>query len=133
MSITVAVLSMLGTYLVSAHESAEMISACVLSSGQMRLLSASDECKPSETKLTWNVVGPQFNDLHKFFEAQYEAIDDAVDEVAERVRTIGGRASGTLAEFVQQGRLKERPGDRPDIPSGRWSYRSAAGNSATRR
>ena len=62
----------------------------------------------------WNVVGPQFNDLHKFFEAQYEAIDDAVDEVAERVRTIGGRASGTLAEFVQQGRLKERPGDRPD-------------------
>src|SRR5437879_9485028 len=61
----------------------------------------------------WNVVGPQFNDLHKFFEAQYEAIDDAVDEVAERVRTIGGRASGTLAEFVQQGRLKERTGDRP--------------------
>src|SRR5437879_13839151 len=62
----------------------------------------------------WNVVGPQFNDLHKFFEAQYEAIDDAVDEVAERVRTIGGRASGTLAEFVQQGRWQERPGDGPD-------------------
>ena len=62
----------------------------------------------------WNVVGPQFNDLHKFFEAQYEALDDTVDDVAERVRTLGGRASGTLAEFVQQGRLKERPGDRPD-------------------
>ena len=32
----------------------------------------------------WNVVGPQFNDLHKFFEAQYEAIDEFIDEVAER-------------------------------------------------
>ena len=62
----------------------------------------------------WNVVGPQFNDLHKFFETQYEALDDVVDDVAERVRTLGGRASGTLAEFVQQSHLKERPGDRPD-------------------
>jgi hypothetical protein len=34
----------------------------------------------------WNVVGPQFNDLHKFFEAQYEELDDVVDEVAERMR-----------------------------------------------
>jgi starvation-inducible DNA-binding protein len=37
----------------------------------------------------WNVVGPQFNDLHKLFEAQYEALNDIVDEVAERVRTLG--------------------------------------------
>jgi starvation-inducible DNA-binding protein len=62
----------------------------------------------------WNVVGPQFNDLHKFFEAQYEALDEVVDEVAERARTLGGRALGTLAEFSQHARLKERPGDRPD-------------------
>jgi starvation-inducible DNA-binding protein len=62
----------------------------------------------------WNVVGPQFNDLHKFFEAQYEALDEIVDEVAERARTLGGRALGTLAEFSQHARLKERPGDRPD-------------------
>jgi len=62
----------------------------------------------------WNVVGLQFNDLHKFFEAQYEALDEVIDDVAERVRTLGGRALGTLAEFVAQGRLKERPGDRPD-------------------
>src|SRR5882724_7011621 len=47
----------------------------------------------------WNVTGPQFNDLHKFFEAQYEALDDVIDEVAERVRALGGRAAGTLEEF----------------------------------
>lgn len=61
----------------------------------------------------WNVVGPQFNDLHKFFEAQYEALDDIVDEVAERARALGGRALGTLTEFTQHGRLKERPGEAP--------------------
>ena len=61
----------------------------------------------------WNVVGPQFNDLHKFFEAQYEELDDIVDEVAERVRALDGAAAGTLAEFVRLTRLTERAGDRP--------------------
>ena len=58
----------------------------------------------------WNVVGPQFNDLHKFFEAQYEALDEVIDEVAERARALGGRAVGTLAEFLKLARLKEHPG-----------------------
>ena len=62
----------------------------------------------------WNVVGLQFNDLHKFFQEQYEALDDVVDEVAERARTLGGHAVGTLAEFVQLTRLKEQPGRYPD-------------------
>ncbi len=62
----------------------------------------------------WNVVGPQFNDLHKFFEAQYDALNEVVDEVAERARTLGGHAIGTLAEFVKQARLKEHPGQYPD-------------------
>jgi starvation-inducible DNA-binding protein len=61
----------------------------------------------------WNVVGPQFNDLHKFFEAQYEALDDVVDAVAERVRALGGRAFGTLEEFRASARLGEKPGTVP--------------------
>ena len=62
----------------------------------------------------WSVVGPQFNDLHKFFESQYEALDDIVDDVAERARALGGNALGTLTEFVQRARLKEQPGKCPD-------------------
>ena len=58
----------------------------------------------------WNVVGPQFNDLHKFFEAQYEQLDEIVDEVAERARSLGGQAFGTLAEFSKMARLRESPG-----------------------
>ncbi len=62
----------------------------------------------------WNVVGMQFNDLHKFFEAQYEALDEVIDEVAERARSLGGRALGTLAEFAERTRLKEEPKKTPE-------------------
>lgn len=58
----------------------------------------------------WNVTGPQFNDLHKFFEAQYEELDEIMDEVAERARSLGAHAAGTLSEYVKTTRLKERPG-----------------------
>src|SRR5215468_11633120 len=62
----------------------------------------------------WNVVGPQFNDLHKFFEAQYEELNDFVDDVAERIRQLGAESPATLAEFVKTTRLKEHPGQHLD-------------------
>ncbi len=65
----------------------------------------------------WNVVGPQFNDLHKFFESQYEQLDDVVDEVAERIRALGARTAGTLAEFLERARVTEQPAERPDARS----------------
>lgn len=61
----------------------------------------------------WNVIGPQFHDLHVFFEKQYEELDEIIDDVAERVRTLGGAALGTLAEFQKHGRLGEQPGVQP--------------------
>jgi starvation-inducible DNA-binding protein len=61
----------------------------------------------------WNVTGPQFNDLHKFLEAQYEALDDIVDAVAERARSLGGRAAGSLEEFRKMARLGEEVGKVP--------------------
>lgn len=62
----------------------------------------------------WNVFGPQFNDLHKFFESQYKELDGIVDAVAERARALGGWAFGTLAEFLENTRLKENKRDYPD-------------------
>jgi starvation-inducible DNA-binding protein len=61
----------------------------------------------------WNVTGPQFNDLHKFFESLYEAQDEIIDEVAERARALDGRAFGTLEEFRTKARLGEKPGAVP--------------------
>lgn len=58
----------------------------------------------------WNVVGLQFNELHKFFDAQYEELNDIIDEVAERARALGVPALGTLGEFLKAARLKETPG-----------------------
>jgi len=62
----------------------------------------------------WNVVGPQFNDLHKFFESQYEGLEEVIDDVAERMRSLGGLSIATLTEFLKQTRLKEHPDEYPD-------------------
>jgi starvation-inducible DNA-binding protein len=62
----------------------------------------------------WNVVGSDFSERHAFFKEQYEALDEIIDEVAERVRQLNGMSLGTLSEFVEHGRLKEFPGDYPD-------------------
>lgn len=62
----------------------------------------------------WNVAGPHFHDLHKFFDAQYEELDAVLDEVAERARALGGHAVGTLAEFLKLARFKEQPGKYPN-------------------
>jgi starvation-inducible DNA-binding protein len=62
----------------------------------------------------WNVLGPQFNDLHKFFQEQYTELSEIVDDTAERTRSLGGWALGTLQEFAQHARLKEHPGKYPN-------------------
>lgn len=62
----------------------------------------------------WNVTGPHFHDLHKLFGSQYEALDETMDDVAERARSLGGHAVGTLAEFLKLARLKEQPGNYPN-------------------
>jgi len=65
-------------------------------------------------KYHWNVIGPRFSQLHEFFEEQYEALDEMVDEIAERARQLGGKSLGTLDEFVQLSAIEEDPGQYPD-------------------
>lgn len=62
----------------------------------------------------WNVYGPHFTQLHRLFQEQYELIDEMIDTVAQRVRTVGGNAIGTLAELQEAARLDEAPGEYPD-------------------
>ena len=61
----------------------------------------------------WNVTGPQFNDLHKFFEAQYDVIDEKIDEIAEFIRYTGEKVPASLAVFARNARLKEDSGAPP--------------------
>ncbi len=55
----------------------------------------------------WNVTGPQFRDLHLMFEEHYVELATAVDDIAERIRTLGVPAPGTYAQFVKLSSIKE--------------------------
>jgi len=49
----------------------------------------------------WNVVGPQFHSLHEMFEEQYRDLQEAVDEIAERIRALGFVSPGSLSQFLK--------------------------------
>ena len=49
-------------------------------------------------------------EYHKFFESQYKAIEAEIDEVAERIRQLGGTPLATMAEFIHNTSLKEDSG-----------------------
>ena len=57
----------------------------------------------------WNVVGANFYPLNQLFEAQAEELDENVNEIAERIRALGGKPFSTLSEFVAATRLTEEP------------------------
>lgn len=55
----------------------------------------------------WNVEGPSFMELHKFYEEMYTELAETIDEVAERIRKIGHYAEGRLKDFVALTHLEE--------------------------
>jgi starvation-inducible DNA-binding protein len=55
----------------------------------------------------WNVEGPSFFALHKAFEDQYQELFEAVDEIAERVRALGGYAVGGLEKLSKMAGMDE--------------------------
>ncbi len=55
----------------------------------------------------WNVTGPQFRELHLMFEEHYTELATAVDEIAERIRTLGVVAPGTYQQFAKLSAIKE--------------------------
>ena len=61
-------------------------------------------------KSHWNVTGESFMELHKLFEGQYKELEEAVDEIAERIGKLGGKTIGTMAEYAKLSSIKESPG-----------------------
>ncbi|MEP7320174.1 MAG: DNA starvation/stationary phase protection protein [Panacibacter sp.] len=64
-------------------------------------------------KFHWNVSGESFMELHKLFENQYNQLEEAIDEVAERINKLGSKTPGTMQEFIELASLKEAPGKYP--------------------
>ena len=47
----------------------------------------------------WNVVGQNFKPLHDLFQLQYEDLFSAIDEIAERIRSLGAKVDGSFENF----------------------------------
>jgi starvation-inducible DNA-binding protein len=53
----------------------------------------------------WNIVGPAFYSMHKLTEAQYEDLQAAIDELAERIRALGHPAPASFGDFTKLSQL----------------------------
>ncbi len=58
----------------------------------------------------WNVTGPRFRDLHLMFEEHYTELATAVDDIAERIRTLGVAAPGTYGALGALSSIEEVEG-----------------------
>lgn len=58
----------------------------------------------------WNVKGMAFGPLHALFQEVYEDHFVAQDDLAERVRALGGHANGKLADMVATSKVDEHDG-----------------------
>jgi len=63
----------------------------------------------------WNVKGPNFIGLHELFDKVAEAVEDYVDQIAERIVQLGGVAEGTVRMAAARTRLAEYS---PEISEG---------------
>ena len=64
----------------------------------------------------WNVKGPNFIALHELFDKINEAVEDYVDDIAERAVQLGGVAEGTARTVAGRSSLSEYPGNTVDGP-----------------
>ncbi len=73
-----------------------------------RLADASD-LKSQAKQAHWNVKGANFIALHELFDRVATELDPIVDDIAERVTTLGGTALGTVRVAAQSSTLAEYP------------------------
>ena len=58
----------------------------------------------------WNVEGPMFQTLHQIFMDQYTETWNAIDLIAERIRSLGEYAPGTYKQYAKLARIQETDG-----------------------
>ncbi len=83
-----------------------------IAQGLSRLLADTYTLYLTTHNFHWNVTGPMFNSLHDMFMQQYTELWNAVDPIAERIRSLGHVAPGSYAQY---GKLSSLP-DAPEAP-----------------
>lgn len=81
-----------------------------ITQGLSRLLADSYTLYLQTHNFHWNVTGPQFRELHLMFEEHYTELATAVDEIAERIRTLDAPAPGTYKAFAELSSIEEVDG-----------------------
>ena len=86
-------------------------------SAQSQICDAVNQCV-AETVVTtmmaqnfhWNVTGMAFGPLHDLFQKIYEDHFEAQDNLAERIKALGGHANGVLSDMVTNSKVEEHTG-----------------------
>jgi len=81
-----------------------------IASGLSRMLADSFVLYLKTHNYHWNVKGPMFQTLHILFMDQYTELWNALDEIAERIRSLGFPAPGTHKEFMRLSSIQETEG-----------------------
>jgi starvation-inducible DNA-binding protein len=63
----------------------------------------------------WNVGGTGFFELYLLFETQYKQLNEITNQVAERVRMLGGLAIASFEKILRNTRIEEQPADVPEV------------------
>lgn len=84
-----------------------------ITDGLKRLLADSYTLYLQTHNFHWNVTGPQFRELHLMFEEHYTELAEAVDVIAERIRTLDVPAPGTYRALAELSSIKEVEGVPP--------------------
>ena len=84
-----------------------------IAAGLSRLLAETYTLYLTTHNFHWNVTGPMFNTLHLMFMEQYTELWNAVDPVAERIRSLGHPAPGSYAQFGELSSIRDVPVDPP--------------------
>ena len=84
-----------------------------IAAGLSRLLADTYTLYLTTHNFHWNVTGPMFNSLHAMFMEQYTELWNAVDPVAERIRSLGHAAPGSYAQFGKLASLPDAPAQPP--------------------
>jgi starvation-inducible DNA-binding protein len=80
-----------------------------IAKGLSRLLADTYTLYLTTHNFHWNVTGPMFNTLHTMFMAQYTELWNAVDPIAERIRSLGHVAPGSYASFAKLSSVPDAP------------------------
>ena len=84
-----------------------------IAAGLSRLLADTYTLYLTTHNFHWNVTGPMFNTLHAMFMAQYTELWNAVDPIAERIRSLGHAAPGSYGQFGSLASIADAPAKPP--------------------